>query len=177
MSEIEVPLEQLTEDMHHAIHNAHGNSSESSFLNRAAILSALLAVTAAIAALFAGHYSNDAMIEQIQSSDQWALYQAKGIKRAISDLKQTTTESAEDAAKTEKYKKDQEEIKEKAEEIEHESQMHLVKHQSLAASVTFFQVAIALTAIAVLARKRKFLWGSCTLGVLGFIFMIKGLFF
>ena len=31
----------------------------------------------------AGHHSNEAMIEQIQASDHWGYYQAKGIKAAV----------------------------------------------------------------------------------------------
>lgn len=49
----------------------------------------------------------------------------------------------------------------------------LHKHERLATSVTFFQIAIALTAIAVLARRGQFmsfpgLLGLCGLGYLAF---------
>jgi hypothetical protein len=181
MSEIEVPMEKIHEDIHEAIehaehggHGGHGEGGGKSFMNIAAIMSAFLAVAAAISALFAGGYANEAMMEQIQSSDQWALYQAKGIKAAIADLKFATTKVEADSAKTETYKKEQEEIKEKAESREQASENHLKTHETLAASVTFFQVAIALTAIAVLARRRQFLWGSVGLGILGLIWMAKG---
>ena len=48
-----------------------------------ALTAALLSVLAAITALFASHYANEAMIEQIQASDQWSFYQAKGIKSVV----------------------------------------------------------------------------------------------
>ena len=81
MVEIEVPLEQTQEHLQHAA--LHGGSENGfSLINVGAVLSALIAVFAAICALLAGHYSNEAMIEQIKSSDQWSYFQAKGIKSA-----------------------------------------------------------------------------------------------
>lgn len=173
MTEIEVPLEKVQEDIHHAV--THGQAQ--SFMNRAAILSAFLAVLAAISALFAGHYANEAMIEQIQSSDHWAFYQAKGIKMAITELRNESSPSEKLAEKIESYKKDQEDIKEKAEEKEKRSHFHIMKHESLAASVTLFQVAIALTAISVLTKKRRFLFSSLILGLMGSAWMLKSFFF
>src|SRR6478672_9322706 len=86
VTEIEVPIEKIQEDINHAAH--HADSASAKMMNRAALLSAFLAVFAAISALFAGHYANEAMIEQIQSSDQWSYYQAKGIKLSLAELKQ-----------------------------------------------------------------------------------------
>jgi hypothetical protein len=175
MDEIEVPLEKVQEDLHHSAH--HASDESKSFMNRAALISAFLAVTAAISALFAGHYANEAMIEQIQSSDHWAYFQAKGIKLAISELRQESNPSPALSEKIEGYKREQTEIKEKAEEKERESKAHLRRHESLAASVTFFQVAIALTAIAALTKRKYFLFGASTLGLVGLGWMIKGFFF
>src|ERR1035437_4112507 len=152
MSEIEVPLEKVQEDIHHLVQ--HGDVSP--MMNWAALLSAFLAVAAAVSALFAGHYANDAMIEQIQSSDHWSYYQAKGIKLAIAEFRLSNEASPKLTEKIEGYKKEQEEIKSAAQKKENESRQHLQRHEKLAASVTFFQVAIGLTAIAVLTRKRRF---------------------
>src|SRR5258708_2895890 len=138
MDETEVPIDKVQEDIHHLA--MHGENSRMN--NLAALLSAFLAVAAAVSALLAGHYSNDAMIEQIQSSDQWSLYQAKGIKLAIVEMREESESSGKTIGKIEKYKKDQNEIKAKAVEKENESKFHLKRHESLAASVTFFQVAI-----------------------------------
>ena len=48
-----------------------------------ALTAALLAVLAAITALMAEHHANEAMMLQIQSSDQWNFYQAKSIKASL----------------------------------------------------------------------------------------------
>ena len=172
MSEIEVPIDKVQEDIHHLIQ--HGGQNP--MMNWAAMLSAFLAVAAAISALFAGHYANEAMIEQIQSSDHWSYYQAKGIKLAIAEFRNQGEDSDKLKEKIAGYKKDQEEIKAEADQKEAESREHLLRHEKLAASVTFFQVAIALTAIAVLTRKRTFLLGAGLLGILGVLWTALSLF-
>lgn len=172
MTEIEVPLEKVQEDIHHQAHH-----SKDRFMLQSALLSALLAVLAAIAALMGGHFANDAMVSQIQSSDRWAYYQAKGIKASVAEIKQMITKDggAHFGEQIEKYKKEQEEIKIEADHKESESRHALHLHELFAKAVTFFQVAIALTAIAVLVRKPHFILGSLGLGGLGLVFFVMGL--
>jgi hypothetical protein len=79
MDEIEVPTEHLHEAIHEQVHHAI-NSKEQKWSMLVAISTALMAVLAAISSLFAGHNSNEAVINQIKASDQWSFYQAKGIK-------------------------------------------------------------------------------------------------
>jgi len=74
MEEIEVPTEQLQEQL-----NERTRESQEKWILMVALTAAILAVFAAINALLAGHYANEAMIEQLKASDQWAYYQAKGI--------------------------------------------------------------------------------------------------
>ena len=127
MSEIEVPLEQAQENINHAAHHAEGG--EKGFMNLAAVASAFLAVFAAISALFAGGYANEAMLEQIRASDQWSYYQAKGIKLAIAEMSAKTGVGSDE--KIEKYKEDQQEIKKDAEEKQKASEELLKKHETL----------------------------------------------
>ena len=96
---------------------------------------------AAIAGLMAGHNSDEAMIEQIKASDQWAFCQAKGIKTEINSLQ---INGVNNIAAAERYKKEQEGIKEQAENHEKLSESHLSSHAVLARSVTLFQIAIAI---------------------------------
>ena len=126
-----------------------------------------------------GHHSNEALIEQIQASDQWAYYQAKGIKAAVLESKIETLQalskqtSAKDEEKVKSYKKEQREIEEQAKEKERSSSIHLTAHNILAKAVTIFQIAIAVSAISVLTR-RKWLWyGSGVLGLIGLIFLLQ----
>jgi predicted phage tail protein len=137
-----------------------------------AISTAVVAVLAALAGLMAGHHSNEALIEQIKASDQWAYYQAKGIKAEIKSL---AVNGNTDTAAAGKYKKEQEVIKEKADEHEKSSEAHLSHHVLLARSVTLFQVAIAVSAIAILTRK-KILWFTGLLfSAIGIVFFVLGI--
>jgi hypothetical protein len=158
MEDIEVPTEHLHE---HIKEGAEENKDRWSLY--VAISTAFMAVFAALGSLMAGHHSNEALIQQIKASDQWAYYQAKGIKYEITEsiVHQSTSNNAEPpaelVAKQKKYKTDQEAIQDKAKEAENDSKLHLEKHVTLARSVTLFQISIALSAIAMLTR-RKFMW-------------------
>jgi hypothetical protein len=175
--EIEVPTEHLHEAIHEAHHEAtaHGEHGHGGggFTLGVALSSALLAVVAALAALFAGHFANDAMIERIEAGDQWAYYQAKGIKANVLRSKVATLAAMgkapdpKDLAKADSYDEEQEKIQEGAFEKTDESEAHLTQHTRLAGSVTFFQIAIALGAIAVLTRKKMLWYGSLLVGLAG----------
>ena len=168
--EIEVPTEHLHEQLEHSAEHAR-----ESWIMMVALTAAILSVLAAISALFAGHYANEAMIEQIQASDQWAFYQAKGIKAAVLEtrmelVKQMGKEpNVKDEKDAERYKEEQQEIKKTATEKQEGSERYLVRHNALAKGVTLFQIAIAICAISALTR-RKWLWyGSILLGIAGVV--------
>jgi hypothetical protein len=148
-----------------------------------ALSTALIAVLAAITGLLAGAHADEAMLAQIRSSDQWAYYQAKGIKSEIltSSNKLLTSLGkqpiAEDAAKAKDNKKEQADIKEKAEDFQKESDMHVAKHSVFARGVTLFQISIAIGAISIIV-KRKSLWlVSMGFAFLGIFFLLQGVFF
>lgn len=165
MEEMEVPLEHLHETIMEKTEEAlKGN--ESNWFMYLAVSTALVAVFAAIAGLMAGHHSNEALIEQIKASDQWAYYQAKGIK---AEIKSILANGINNDAAIEKYKKEQAEIKVQAESHEKLSESHLERHVLLAKAVTLFQIAIAISAISILTRK-KILW------YLGLLFSLAGIF-
>jgi len=170
MSEIEVPLEQVQEDIQHA---AHGGDAR---MGRAAVASAVLAVLAAISALLAGHFANEAMIEQINSANAWNYYQAKGIKLAIAEMRNAQGPAdAKVAAKIEQYHQDQEKIREEAQEKQAAAARNLKRHETIAGGVTLFQIGIALTAIALLTRRRHFQTLAYLAGVGGIAFLMTGL--
>lgn len=168
MDEIEIP----TEHLHETIHEKVMESKESGWFMLVAISTALMAVMAAISGLMAGHHSNEALIEQIKASDQWAYYQAKGIKAEIKLLK--ANPGLSEIVSVEKYKKEQEEISIKAKEAEEQSKFHLDRHVKLAKAVTLLQIAIAISAISILTRK-KWLWiGSLLISLAGLLFFLFG---
>ncbi len=174
MEEIEVPLEQSQEHIHEHAH-------QGGWIGNVALSTALIAVIAAICALLAGHHSNEALISQIESSDFWAHYQSKSIKSSILTTKNDLflamgkSPKKEDLDKIADYKKEQEEISKEAKIKQEESHHHLSKHVTFAKSVTFFQMAIAISAIAVLTRRKLFWYFGLGFASVGICFFILGL--
>lgn len=175
MTEIEVPLEQSQE---HIMEEAHHSTSK--WISGVALSSALLAVIAAISALLAGHNANEAMMEQIQSANRWAYYQSKSIKAAVLSSKMQLIHEMgkkvqeKDEEKLAEYKTEQDEISKEAHEKEASSQKYLHIHETFAKAVTFFQIAIAVAAISVLVKRRRFWFVSLAFGFLGLFFFIQG---
>ena len=176
MEEMEDPTESIQEEIHH-----HAHGSPEKWVSRVALTSALLAVLAAVTSLLSGHHANEAMVDQIQASDQWNYYQAKGMKASILSSKMDLLAafgkkpSEKDEGKTEQYKHDQEQISEKAEAKEKSSENHFNVHSIFARGVTLFQVAIGIAAIAILMRRKSFWLVSLVFGLGGVVFLIQGL--
>jgi hypothetical protein len=165
MEEIEVPTEHLHEEINE---RAKEGKRWSLYL---AISTAFMAVLAAIAGLMAGHYSNEALIQQIKASDQWGYYQAKGIKGEIATLS-----SLKDSSQIKRYKTEQQSIKKIAEGFQNKSEVYLDKHAILARAVTMFQIAIAISAISILSGKRWLWYFAILLSLIGIVFFISSSF-
>ena len=177
MEDPEVPLEQAQEHIHHHAEHSEGKK----WVLGVALSSAIFAALAAVASLQAGHHVNEALICQLQASDQWALYQAKGIKSGVlSDKLEVLAALGKPAPPAEKspdkYKQEQDEIERKAKELEAERIVHLEHHVKLATAVTMFQICIAVSAISVLTQRRTFWWVSLVFGGIGVYFLLVGLF-
>lgn len=182
----EGPEVEVSEDVREAIEKEL--EREGGWIVRAtALTTALLAAIAAISALLAGSTVNEALVLkteatrlQAEASDQWAYYQAKGIKAAVQEsIAASWTASGKAvppnvAAAHQKYLDDQKQIeaaahaKEKERDAKSEEADHLLhRHHAYANAVALFQVAIALGAIAALTRKKPVWVLSVVLGVAG----------
>lgn len=172
MEEIEIPTEHLHETIKEKAEELLGKD-ESKLSMYIAICTALMAVIAAIAGLLAGHYSNEALIDQIKSSDRWSFYQAKSIKAEIHILQPAVAGVVHKSG--EQIKKEEEEIKIQAEQFEKSSEIKLDKHSWLAKAVTFFQIAIAISAISILSKKTILWYVGILLALVGLGFFITGI--
>jgi Domain of unknown function (DUF4337) len=175
----EIETEKLHETIHEELEHEGGT-----FLKRIALTTALFAAVAAIAALKAGATVNEALVLkteatrlQAEASDQWAYYQAKGIKGATAEAARTSwlaiakEPPAEYSEKQKRYAEEQKEIEKKARELEKrrdeksaEADHLLHRHHGFANAVALFQVSIALGAVAALTRSHPVWWGSMLLG-------------
>ena len=169
MEEAEVPLEHLQEQVHHKAEH-----SGETWISWVALSTAILAVLAAIAGLLSGEHANEAMMNQIESSDQWNYYQAKSIKASVLDAKMSLSgvPNESDQSKRDRYEKEQEQIKSEAERKEAAAKSNFHKHEVFARGVTMFQIAIAIAAISALTRKRSFWIVSLIFGGVGCVFLI-----
>jgi len=159
----------------------------SKLLRTVALTTAILAALAAIASLKAGGTVNEALALkteanrlQTEASDQWAYYQAKGLKTKVTEVSRNTwialdKTPPEDLAKNEeRYAEDQRKSMDKAKELEKqrddknaESDHLMHRHHFFAQSVAWLQVSIALGAVAALTRKGVVWAGSVVLGLAG----------
>jgi hypothetical protein len=183
----EVDLDSLNERIHEEVEREGGG-----FLRLVALSTAILAALAAGASLQAGATVNEALVLktestqfQSQASDQWAYYQAKGVKEAISRAAANAWQAAGKPAPTElaasasKYAAQQVDIAAEAHRLEHERDQrsieadHLLhRHHGFADSVTLFQVAIALGAVTALTRSRPVFATSMLMGTAGLVLFI-----
>jgi hypothetical protein len=181
-----------TENLHEAIHEELEKEG-GTFLRQIALSTALLAALAAIGSLYAGSTVNEALrLEtratrlQAQASDQWAYYQAKGLKAAVTETSAAAWSAtgkeppADLRARAERYGEEQKEIQEKAKDLEKERDAltaeseHLMhSHHRFARAVAFFQVAIALGAVAALTRRKTVWLGSITVGAVGIALFVQ----
>lgn len=156
-------------------------------IKQIALTTALLAALGAVAALKSGDSVNRALVLkteagrfQAEASDQWAYYQAKGIKGHVVETSRAVwlaagkTPPPDIDAAVAKYAADQKDIQKAANEKERardeasrEADELLERHHHFANSVAFIQVAIALGAVAALSQARLVWYGSLVIGVIG----------
>jgi hypothetical protein len=179
-----------TEKLHESIHEEAEREEEhrrQGLVRTIALTTALLAALAALASLRAGATVNEALALkteatrlQAQASDQWAFYQAKGVKAAVQESIQASWLAAgkeppgDVTEKSRRYGEEQDSIREKAVDLERERDAkeneadHLLHaHHAYAAAVAFFQVSIALGAVAALTRLRTVWVASVLVGIAG----------
>jgi len=180
--EIEIDTDKLRETIDEELEHEAG-----ALLRTIALTTALFAAMAAIASLEAGGTVNEALALktestrlQAQASDQWAYYQAKGLKATIVEAEKNSWTALDKPpppelqASGQRYADDQKASKEKAEEFEHQRDEHgkeadelMHHHHFYAQSVALLQVSIALGAVAALTRRRLMWIGSTLLGLVG----------
>lgn len=168
----------------------HGGDN---FTSRIAVLTAVLSTVGAIFGYMGGHsqnasllYKNDAAIQKTAASNQWNYYQAKSNKQNLAELAVVLTNGeAKEKFKAiiERYKKEKEEIKVEADRLEdaakasdEHSNLEMHVHERWALATTLVQIAIALSAITLLTRKRWMLVGVYGASALGLVAGVMGYF-
>jgi hypothetical protein len=172
----------------HELEHAAEHGGADSFSGRIAVTTAILATLGAVMSFAGGDtqakaqlFKNDAAIKKTEANDQWAYYQAKGNKQNLAEVAATLTTQPDKVqfymGEIERYKKDKAQIKEVADKLEAESkqwdqrseeQMHV--HHRWALAATGMQIAIALSAIALLTRRNWLVYGVYAVAAIGVAF-------
>lgn len=182
-------------------HGGHGHEGKGAreggptrWTSYLSLQTAVIAVFAAVASLESGGNSNEAILAkneailyQSQASDQWAYYQAKGVKESLAANQAvimgatSPTLSAKFNAEAARYKVEQTEIQSAARELEakvkesnERAEKLLEHHHRFAIAVTLFQIAIALSAIAALTRRKELWTVGLAASVVGLVFFLRG---
>ncbi|HZV92950.1 MAG TPA: DUF4337 domain-containing protein [Caldimonas sp.] len=144
-----------------------------------ATIGAVFSYESSVNQVNAGLYKNEAAIKKTEASNQWAYYQAKNNRQNMAEIAADLAPEARKAyyrGEAARYKSEKTEIQKKAEELEkvsHEwderSERELAGHERWQQATTFLQIAIALAAIALLARSKRMqigVYGVTTVGVI-----------
>lgn len=165
------------------------------WLNYLALSTVILAVCATLSTFKGGGFSTRSVMSQSQASDQWAYYQAKGIKsymyqmqiekmelelRGISsDASPAVIDAyrekiADYKKKVEKYEKEKTDIQQAAKQLEavrDDAQLH---SKTFGVAVIYLQIAILMSSIAGLLKKKPVWYVGMAAGVIGLVYFADG---
>ena len=183
MPEVELPNpEELEEAKSHT------------FTRRVALTTALFAVLLAITSLGGSNAMKEMLLSQQQASDQWAFYQAKAMRehyyrgqkmRLELDLLEKDTlkpeikKRYEDllkkmSAEEARYNAEKKEIQKEARHLEHERDVNRNKDPYFDYAEVLLQIAIAMSAITILAHSRRVFIFAMVAAALGTLLAING---
>ena len=169
--------EELNELQENAEHAKHDPS-----LAPISVTMAVLAVLVAVVTLLGHRAHTEEVVLQAKSSDQWAFYQAKNIRRHTDELfvDLTSVEATTDAAvlaklrekysgEAARYKEEQKGIEEKATEMEAEVGHERNRADRFDLAEVFLEVGLVITSITLLSGRRIFWYLGMLLGVVGIV--------
>jgi hypothetical protein len=183
MTEIELPDPEELEE-----------KKAKTFTRRVALTTALFAVILAITSLGGNNAMKEMLLAQQQASDQWAFYQAKVIREHFyrgqkmrleldllerDTLKPEIRKRYEDllkkmTAEEARYHLEKKEIEKEAKNLEHERDVNRNKDPYFDYAEVLLQIAIAMSAITILAHSRRVFVFAIIAAALGTLLAING---
>src|ERR1700694_2326714 len=169
--------EELSELQEHAEH-----AKRDPTLAPISVTMAVLAVLVAVVTLLGHRAHTEEVVLQAKSSDQWAFYQAKNIRRHTDELfvdltsVEATTNAAALAKLREKYseeaaryKSEQKQVEDLAHELEAEVGHERNRADRFDLAEVFLDVGLVITSITLLSGRRIFWYLGMGLGVVGIV--------
>jgi hypothetical protein len=148
---------------------------------------ALLAVLVAVVSLLGHRTHTEELLLQNQSSDRWAQYQAKSIRRhtyeLFQDLLDVSVVRDADAARkvreryareAERYRDDQKEIDAEARKLEAETGHARCQADRFDLGEVFLVAALVITSLTLLTRRRGFWFVGMAMAAAGLVVAILG---
>jgi hypothetical protein len=176
---------------------AMSDDKKEPWLNYMAFTTVFFALFATLSTFKGGGFSTLAVISQAKASDQWSYYQAKNIKGTMYELQKDSLQLAYDTlpanaaapvkqhyldliakadASIKKYNKEKADLSAQATDLEHQRDEAKKHGAPLGLAVILLQIAIVISSIAGL-MKRKVLWQiALPLGLAGIAYFVDGLF-
>jgi len=166
------------------------------WMNYLAMTTVIFAVCATLSTFKGGGYGSKALLNQTQASDQWAFYESKSIKSALTknqkdnlelqkELLSIETHSKEDVSKYDvklslyeeeikRYEVEKAAIRAKAEAFQKDRDVCQEHGAQFGLAIIFLQVTILLSSIAGLLKKKPVWYLSLGIGVIGIVFFVDG---
>jgi hypothetical protein len=161
-------LQELQESAEHAYHNPS--------IAPVSFTMAVLSVFVAVAALLGHRAHTEEVVLQAQSSDQWSYYQAKNIRQHEDELFVAANNAGTPAQvrekyaqEAERYKKEKEDIQDKARELEREVASERRRADRYDLAEVFLEIGLVITSITLLSGRRIFWHFGIVLSVVGVI--------
>ena len=166
-------LHELQESAEHAHHNPS--------LAPVSLTMAVLAVLVAVASLLGHRAHTEEVVLQALASDQWSYYQAKNIRQHEDELfvasnNAGTAADVRDkyAKEAERYKKEKDDIQEKARELEREVASERKRADRYDLAEVFLEIGLVITSITLLSGKRIFWHLGIGISVVGVAVAVTG---
>ncbi len=165
----------------------HGGHEESRLTIPVSVTLSILAVLVAISTLFAHRSAKEELLLQTQETDQWAFYQAKNsglhFMQLRLDMLGTFTTVDKDKVEqlrekslkeAERYTKDKEGAKEKAEELKNERVLVARRGDRYEGAEVLLEIALILTSFTLITKKKFFWFAGAFLGLVGMAVALSG---
>jgi hypothetical protein len=166
-------LHELQENAEHAHHNPN--------LAPVSLTMAVFAVLVAVASLLGHRAHTEEVVLQALASDQWSYYQAKNIRQHEDELFVAANGAGVGAdvrekyvREAERYKKDKDEIQEKARDLEREVDVERRRANRYDLAEVFLEIGLVVTSITLLSGKRIFWYLGIGVSVVGVVVAVLG---
>jgi hypothetical protein len=148
----------VEQEVHEHVHHASGGLDK-----RVAGSMAIIAALIAVVTVLGEHLSSEELLLQQKSSDQWALFQAKSIRRFVSEATADTLNEVRSSSpavvkytnEAQRYRKESEDVQKEATEFEDESKLRGKQSLRVHFGEVFLEIAIVFASLAILTKRRS----------------------